>query len=121
MGRHKKADDQGRVEFLKALILMTETGYPVTPSVARDAYGVCCRAALEDGWFWIPCAEQAAKDIRRRGLRAVGTLTTTFIPRQMPVELDVSCTPEEIPIVGTQAHAELMLEETRARRAGLLP
>jgi hypothetical protein len=98
------------VEFVKAQITMTETGYPVHISIAQDAYGDACRPAPEEGWFWVPCTVQAAKDIRRRGLRAVGTITTTFIPAQEPVVLRPT-QPEQVPVSGSQEHTELMLEE----------
>lgn len=108
------------VEFVKAQITMTETGYPVHISIAQDAYGDSCRPAPEPGWFWVACTPQAAKDIRRRGLRAVGTVSTTFIPVQEPVVLHPT-RPEWVPAVGSQEHTALMLEETREREAGLLP
>ena len=109
--------DVTRVEFLKGQILMTETGYPAHHTIARDAYGDSCRPAPEEGWFWIPATPRAAADIRRRGLKAVGSLTTTFIPQQEPVVLDPNFGPEDVPVMGTQAHTELMLEETRRARA----
>ena len=60
-----------------------------------------------------------ASGIRRRGLHAVGTLTTSFCPVQdAPVIYDTD--PSVVPVIGTQAHTELMLEETREREARLL-
>ena len=112
MGRHKVYNEETtRVEFVKGQILMTETGYPVHPSVAQDAYGQSCRPAPEEGWFWIPATPKAAEGIRRRGLKAVGTLTTTFIPRQQPVVLDPNFGPEHVPVAGSQEHIDLMLSE----------
>lgn len=108
--------DVTRVEFLKGQILMTETGYPAHPKVARDAYGDSCRPAPEEGWFWIPATPLAASRIRHRGLKAVGTLTTTFIPRQEPVVLDPNFGPQDVPAIGTRAHTELMLAEKEERR-----
>lgn len=108
--------DVTRVEFVKGQILMTETGYPAHHKIAQDAYGDSCRPAPEEGWFWIPATPKAAADIRRRGLKAIGTVTTTFIPRQQPVVLDPDSRPEDIPAIGTQEHVELMLEETRRAR-----
>lgn len=112
---NKEAAKRMPVEFLKAKILMTETGFPVDITIAQDAYGDACRPAPEPGWFWVPATPQAAYDIRRRGLKAIGTLTTTFIPRQEPVVLDHTHRAGDVPAIGTQAHTELMLAETRAR------
>jgi hypothetical protein len=112
MGRRKK--EYTRVEFVKGKILMTETGYPVHISIAQDAYGQACVPAQEDGWFWIPATPTAAADIRRRGLRAVGKLTTTFIPVQEPVKL-YDTDPAVVPAIGSQEHVELMLTEKRDR------
>lgn len=107
------------MEFVKAQITMTETGFPAHISIAQDAYGETCRPAPEEGWFWVACTPKAAEGIRRRGLKAVGTLTTTFIPVQEPVKL-FDTDPAYVPTVGSQTHADAMLKETREREAGLL-
>lgn len=98
-------------EPLRAQVLMTKTGYPAHISVVRDAYGGAMPDP-EDGWFWIFATPRSAANIRRRGLRAVGTVTTTFIPPQVGVEIDTRVDPASIPAVGTQPHTEAMLAET---------
>jgi hypothetical protein len=104
--------EETRCEPLKARILMTETGYPAHISIVRDAYKDA-QPAPEDGWFWVFATPRAAADIRRRGLHAVGTLTTTFIPQQeAPKIYDLG--PEWVPVVGSQEHTELMIAETHA-------
>jgi hypothetical protein len=105
------------VEILRAQVLMTETGYPAPLELVEGAYGKRVHPAPEPGWFWIGATPEAAERIRRRGLHAVGTLTTSFIPPQTAGEIDRTVTRESVPIVGTQAHTDLMLAETRERRA----
>lgn len=108
-----------RCEPIKVRVLMTETGYPAGDDVVRSCYKDA-KPAPEDGWWWIFATPQAAADIRRRGLHAVGTLTTSFMPVQdAPVIYDTD--PAWVPVVGTQAHVELMLEETREREAHSVP
>jgi hypothetical protein len=105
-----------RYEPIKIRVLMTATGYPAHLDIVKDAYGKGSHAAAEDGWFWIFATVQAAADIRRRGLHAVGTVTTSFAPvQEAPVIYDTD--PAWVPVVGTQAHTDLMLEETREREA----
>jgi hypothetical protein len=107
-----------RVEPIKVRCLMTETGYPAPPDVVRSCYKDA-KPAPEDGWWWIFATPQSAADIRRRGLHAVGTWMTSFCPVQdAPKIYDTD--PAWVPVVGTQAHVELMLEETREREARLL-
>ena len=109
MGRHR-IHRGTRVEFVKAQVLMTETGYPAHISVVQDAYGPACQPAPEEGWFWVPATPKAAADIRRRGLKAVGSVSTTFIPAQEPVKL-YDTDPAWVPAVGSQEHTDLMLSE----------
>jgi hypothetical protein len=97
------------VEPLKARVTMTETGWPAHISLVADAYGTAEPA--EPGWFWIFASHRSAADIRRRGLHAVGTVTTTFIPPQTIGEVDQSVSDQDIPVVGTQEHTDAMIAE----------
>ena len=71
--------------------------------------------APEPGWFWIPATPAAARDIRRRGHHAVGTLTTTFIPPQFGGVTVKEIGPDDVPRVGSLAWSEKMIAETRER------
>lgn len=119
MGRTPEKDYGIGYEPLKARITKTADGYPVELAVARDAYGPATMRSAEDGWFWIFATPAAAGDIRRRGLKGVGTVVTTWIPPQSAVTPDPEAARLEAvaPVVGSQAHTEAMLEETRQRRA----
>lgn len=110
MGR-KKTYPTTEVEMLKAQVLMTETGYPADLVLVEDCYGKAFQAP-EPGWFWIGATPKAAADIRQRGLHAVGTVTTTFVPVQDPPKV-YDTDKSFVPIVGTQAHADLMLKEKK--------
>lgn len=105
-----------RVEMLKARVTMTETGFPADfedPDVREYLKGA--HPAPEQGWFWIGATPASAADIRRRGSRAIGTLVTTYFPPQSAVVVDESVREEDIPVVGSQEHTDLMVAETRAR------
>lgn len=91
---------------------MTKTGYPADLTLVEDAYGIAAPTP-EPGWFWIFASPGSAENIRRRGLRTQGKVTSTFIPPQVGVEIDERIDPESIPVVGTQAHTDLMLAERR--------
>ena len=105
--------DQGPtgVEMLKAQVLLTKYGTPASLALVEDCYHKAFPAP-EPGWFWIGATPKSAADIRRRGLRTVGTVTSTFIPPQTAGNIiNTQVRPEAIPIVGTQAHTDLMLKE----------
>ena len=106
-----------RCEIVKCRVTVTATGLPAEfsddPIVKR--YIKRMLPALEPGWFWMGATPASAADLRRRGLRAVGTATTTFIP---PQDLDHrvhDIDPESIPPVGSREWSDLMLAETRER------
>ena len=101
------------VEPLKAQVLMTKTGYPAPLELVEDCYGKRVAPAPDPGWFWIFATPKAAADIRRRGLRTIGSMTKTFIPPQGAGWMDMTTDPESIPVVGTQEHTNLMLQETK--------
>lgn len=98
------------VEMLKAQVLLSKYGTPASLDLVEDCYGKAFPAP-EPGWFWIGATPKSAADIRRRGLRTVGTVTSTFIPPQTSGAVITQIRPEAIPIVGTQAHTDLMLKE----------
>lgn len=112
MARRHDQREHIPVEPLKAQVLMTKTGYPAHLSLVADCYGEASSPAAEPGWFWIFATPRSAANIRRRGLRTIGTVTSTFIPPQSgPPEIDESVMPDSIPVVGTQAHADAMVVE----------
>ena len=93
-----------RVEMLKARITITDGGYPAEskmddPDVA--SYLADKHPAPEPGWFWIGATPAAAANIRRRGHRAIGTLTTTWTPPQNQGGIiDESVREEDVPPLG---------------------
>lgn len=105
-----------RVEMLKAQVLLTAHGTPADLDLVEDCYGKAFPAP-EPGWFWIGATPNSAADIRRRGLRTRGTVTSTFIPPQEPPPSIPYVDPATVPLVGTQAHTYLMLEEKEARES----
>ena len=117
MGRKKTIDHGSVSEPLKARITKTTDGFPVDLATARDAYGQAVMRTPDDGWFWIFASPAAARDIRSRGHRAIGTVTTTWIPPQSAIEVETGLFEAITPVVGTQEHADLMLRETRERES----
>jgi hypothetical protein len=124
----KKHNPDTPVQMMKALCLMTKTGYPAHISVVRDCYGKGVQPALEEGWFWIGATEKSYADIRRRGLHARGTAMTTFIPPQAPVVIEEGFAPSDVPPIGspgflaqislsTEERRHLMLERREARES----
>lgn len=112
----KKYEQETPVEMMKALCLMTETGYPAHISIVRDCYGKGVKPCLEEGWFWIGATAKSYADIRRRGLHARGTLMTTFIPPQAPVVIEAGFAPSDVPPIGSSdflAQISLSTEERR--------
>lgn len=95
-----------QVEMLKARVTYTETGFPANLRDVEEAYGRRIAPSTEDGWFWIGASERCAADIRRRGLKVVGTLCTTYVPAEdrRPEE--------EVAVANSSEWVDLMLEET---------
>lgn len=111
MARPKTKDTGVVYEPLKARITYTDGDHPVTLAEARTAYGESVMVAPR-GWFWVFATPRTAADIRRRGLRAVGKLTQTWIPPQDPggiVHPDAK--PEDVPCIGTSEHISAMFAE----------
>jgi hypothetical protein len=96
------------VVMLRARITYSETGFPVSLNDVEEVFGRRVNPDVEQGWFWVGASERSAADIRRRGFRAVGSLTTTWIPPE-------DGTPEnEVPLVRSPEWVEMMLAETEA-------
>lgn len=114
MARRHDRTELSPLEPLNAQVTMTETGYPAALAHVAQCYGERVAPAPEPSWFWIFATPRSAAAIRRRGLRVIGTVTTTFIPPQSGIIVDRSVSPEAVPPVGSQAHAYLMLAETTA-------
>ncbi len=114
--QYGRRPDDIATEPLLAQVLMTETGYPAHLSIVRDCYGTAMPHEAP-GWFWIFATPRSAANIRRRGLRTIGTVTSSFIPPQGKAEIDRTIDPATVPVVGTQEHADAMIAETRAREA----
>ena len=120
MARKKSRPDPDDIGYepIKIRVLMTETGYPAPSGAVRSCFKSAVRAP-EDGWWWIFATPASARDIRRRGLHWVGTLTSTFAPVQDAAKI-YDTDPAVVPVTGSMEWIELMLEETREREAGLL-
>jgi hypothetical protein len=108
------------VQMMKALCLMTETGYPAHISIVRDCYGKGVKPALEEGWFWIGATEKSYADISRRGLHARGTVMTTFIPPQAPVVIEQGYQPSDVPAIGSSEFLEQVHLDTEERRERMI-
>lgn len=67
-------------EIIKGRVTLTATGYPASFKEAKAVGAVA--PATEDGWFWIAATPRSAARLRRHGNKAVGSLTTTWIPPQ---------------------------------------
>lgn len=100
-------------EPIKARITKTSDGFPADLATAREVYGREVMRAPEDGWFWIFATPNSADGIRRRGLRTIGTVTSTWAPPQSEplVHPDADALEEITPVVGSRAHTEAMIAE----------
>lgn len=105
-----------RVEMLKALVVMTETGYPAHHTVVQH-FWKHAHPAPEEGWWWIGATPLAAAAIRSRGHRARGTLVTTFFPPQPAITFDLNeFHMDDVPAIGSpEFHAEVHLSAEKRR------
>lgn len=106
MARPATRDHASPVEMLRARVTYTATGFPAKLGDVEDCYGRRVSPASDDGWFWVGASERSAADIRRRGLKVVGELTTTYIPAEDGRPED------EVAVAGTAEWVNLMLDET---------
>lgn len=95
-----------RVEMLRARVTYTGSGFPADLSVVEDCYGRRVSPSTDAGWFWIGASERSAADIRRRGLKVVGDLITSYVPA------DDGRPEEEVAVANSPEWVALMLEET---------
>lgn len=116
--RDPRIDNPDGYEPVLARVTYTDSGYPASYA---DVVGIYGRAVMPSGrgpdWFWIFATPRSAEDMRRRGLRAVGTVTSTWIPAQVAPSVLDTLAEEDVPVVGTQEHADAMIQETREREA----
>lgn len=112
-----RGEEPTRVEMLKALVLITETGYPAHYSIVQAQYGKGVHPAPEEGWWWIGATPKSAADIRARGLHARGTLTTTFFPPQPALDFDLNeFHLSDVPPIGSaEFHADVLLSTEKRR------
>lgn len=114
-------EEPTRVEMLKALVLMTQTGYPAHYSIVQGQYGKGVHPAPEEGWWWLGATPKSAADIRARGLHARGTLTTTFFPPQPALEFDLNeYHLSDVPPIGSAEFLADVLLSTEKRRERVL-
>lgn len=108
MSRHRQTGTP--VEMLLAKVTYTETGYPASVEDVQRCYGPRIAPATRGpDWFWIGATERAARDLRLRGLKVIGELTTTLIPKHGPFNMDENA---DVPLLGSPEHIRLMLDET---------
>jgi hypothetical protein len=111
-----------RCDMLLGQVHVTSSGldaeYSTDPQVKAYLRSARMVPASEPGWFWIPATPAAARAIRRRGLHARGSATTTFIPPQFGGFILKEVGPEDVPLMGSLAWSELMIRETRERERG---
>lgn len=81
------------VEPLLARITNTETGYSASLTDARSS-GAYRIAPAGTPWFWKFATPTSARRMRRDGHKAVGTLTTTWYPPQLPGGIIIPNVPE---------------------------
>jgi hypothetical protein len=80
-----KDQDKVPVEMLLTRYTFTVNGDPLSLAQARASFNSRVHPTARPGWFWTPATPRSAANIRTRGLKAVGTEFTTWIPPQTPV------------------------------------
>lgn len=85
------------VDMLLVRYTWTETGRMLTPKEARREVPGARAAAFPEGWFWIGATPASADRIRRNGLKAIGTVLTTWFPPQSKIVVDMAAEEPEGP------------------------
>ena len=103
--------------MMKAQVSDDEDGLPGALSVScEDCYGKGVRPRRRRGGSGSGRPPEVYADIRRRGLHAVGTVMTTFIPPQAPVVIEEGFRPSDVPAIGSAQFLEQIHLDTEERR-----
>ena len=72
-------------EMLLGRIFWTRTGHTVSLEDARRIFGSYCIESVREGYFWIPCTQRSAENIRENGHESKGVDISVFMPRQTEI------------------------------------